>query len=406
MVSISNNIDTSSLTKHLNFLTFDRQASTPGEKKTINYIQNELAEANIKNKTESFEWSKVNLEKLAFLGFACFIIFYETISFLFNSRWLQLVSFIFLTIVIILTSLNPLNFSRIFYFRKNKESRNVVAEIAPQNKLFKGPVAILSTHHDSAPEKPYYKLQSFLYIVLGFFSLIYLTLNLFVAFTSFFAMVEENALNFAMIISLFLGIGIVILLIFTFDINNIKDKKYNASGVAVLIELAKILKVNPLKNINVVLIWCGAEKSGLWGAKEYCAKNFFSLYEDYELDDSFHINFANVGHYIGLVKKTGLLKRDRLGEKINDILEASANNLKVSVKSLINPNWAGSNYMVFRAHGKKAEKNLQISCFTTLGKSKHFNSTNSYPIKLRVENISDCINICYNAMKSLDLRVE
>ena len=208
MISISNNVVSDALTKHLNFLAFNRQASTSGEKKTINYIQNELAEANIKNKTESFEWSNLSLEKLAFLGFACFIILYETMSLLFNSRWLLFIFFIFLLLIIVLTSLNPFYFSFLFYFRKNKESRNVVAEITAQNKRFKGPVAILSTHYDSVSENPYYKRLSFLIIILEFLSLIYLTLNLFMVILSFFAEVEEFVIKFAIIVSFFLGIGI------------------------------------------------------------------------------------------------------------------------------------------------------------------------------------------------------
>ena len=118
------------------------------------------------------------------------------------------------------------------------------------------------------------------------------------------------------------------------------------------------------------------------------------------MDDSFLINIANVGEYIGLVKKTGLIKREKLSEKLNDVIEASANNLKVSIKKGINPSWARSNYQIFRSHAKKAEKTLEISCFTTFGRAKHLQSKN------RVENLSNCINICYNAIKSLDLRVE
>ena len=406
MISISNNIDANSLIKHLNFLAFNRKASTSGEKKTINYIQNELAEGNIKNKTESFEWSKMSLKKLAFLGFACYILLYELLLILFDSRWLYIVLFIVLTIILIFTNVIPLNYSRIFYFGKKREARNIIAQIPAKEKGFKGPVAIFTTHHDSVSEKPYLKLQSFLYIALPFLSLFYLLLKLFLASWSILFTLEGVLFEIARIVSLFIGIGIVGLLLFAIYINNIKDTDINASGIVFLIELVKILKKNPLNNISVVFIWCGAEKFGIWGAKQYCAKNFFTLYKEYELNDSFLVNIANIGDYIGLVKKTGFIKREKVSEKLNDVLEASANNLKVSMKKGVNPSWARSNYIIFSSHAKMAKKTLQISCFTTFGKAKNLPSKKGIQTKNRVENLSNCINICYNAIKSLDLRVE
>ena len=178
VISISNSIDANSLIKHLNFLAFNRKASTSGEKKTINYIQNELAEGNIKNKTESFEWSNLSLKMLVSLGFACYIILYEIFATLFKSRSLYIVLFIIFTVIFILSSVILFNYSRIFYFGKRRESRNIIAQIPAQQKGFKGPVAIFSTHHDSVSEKPYLKLQSFLYITLAFLSLMYLLLKM------------------------------------------------------------------------------------------------------------------------------------------------------------------------------------------------------------------------------------
>ena len=406
MISISNNIDANSLIKHLNFLAFNRKASTLGEKKTINYIQNELAEGNIKNKTESFEWSNLSLKMLVSLGFACYIILYEIFATIFNSRSLYVVLFIIFTVVFIFSSVILFNYSRIFYFGKRRESRNIIAQIPAQQKGFRGPVAIFSTHHDSVLEKPYLKLQSFLYITLAFLSLMYLLLKMCLTSWSFFFSLEGILFEIARTVSFFIGIGIVGFLLFAIYINNISDMDNNASGLALLIELAKTLKKNPLNNISVVCLWFGAEKFGNWGAKQYCAKNFFTLYKEYELDDSFLINIANVGEYIGLVKKTGLIKREKLSEKLNDVIEASANNLKVSIKKGINPSWARSNYQIFRSHAKKAEKTLEISCFTTFGRAKHLQSKMGIPTENRVENLSNCMNICYNAIKSLDLRVE
>ena len=62
---------------------------------------------------------------------------------------------------------------------------------------------------------------------------------------------------------------------------------------------------------------------------------------------------------------------------------------------------------MFQAFTKKAEKKgFQVTCFLSNKDSKYIHSKKDIPELSSVENLNGCIEICYNAIKSLDLRVE
>ena len=57
------------------------------------------------------------------------------------------------------------------------------------------------------------------------------------------------------------------------------------------------------------------------------------------------------------------------------------------------------------ARKKKIEK-FQVSAFIAEKNTKYIHSTKDTPDKCSSENLNGCIEICYNAIKSLDLRAE
>jgi len=182
----------------------------------------------------------------------------------------------------------------------------------------------------------------------------------------------------------------------------------NASGVAILIELAKLVKKKPLNKTDVLFLWCGAEERGLWGSRQYCNKHFEELIQDYDLDKSHNINIDMVGTYIGLLDKLGLIKKKNLNDNLNDVLLASAGQQKITLKKeSIKIGSGSSDHQVFRAYAKKYEKNgFQVSLFSTEDDVRYIHSKHDTPDKCSAENLNYCIEICYNAIKSLDLRVE
>jgi Zn-dependent M28 family amino/carboxypeptidase len=181
----------------------------------------------------------------------------------------------------------------------------------------------------------------------------------------------------------------------------------NASGVAILLELAKLVKKNPLQKTDVFFLWVGAEEMGLWGSKQYCSKHFEELDNDYDLNKSYNINIDMVGTYIGLIDETGLIKKKKLNENLNEVLKASDPQQKIPSEKAKMAFGSGSDHLVLRAFAKKAEKKgFQITCFLSNKDSKYIHSKKDIPDLCSSENLNGCIDICYNAIKSLDLRVE
>jgi Zn-dependent M28 family amino/carboxypeptidase len=182
----------------------------------------------------------------------------------------------------------------------------------------------------------------------------------------------------------------------------------NASGVAILIELAKLVSKNPLNKTDVIFLWCGAEERGLWGSKQYCNRHFEELNYDYDLNKSFNINIDMVGTYIGLLDKLGLFKKKDLNKNLNNVLEASANQQNIKIKKeSVKIGTGSSDHQIFRAYAKKHEKGgFQVGLFSTEDDVKYIHSKHDTPDKCSSEMLNNCIEICFNAIKSLDLRVE
>ncbi|GAH52648.1 unnamed protein product, partial [marine sediment metagenome] len=105
----------------------------------------------------------------------------------------------------------------------------------------------------------------------------------------------------------------------------------NASGVSILIELAKYVKENPLTNYDVLFLWCGAEEWGLKGSKKFVAKYAKEYNKIYDLSKSININIDMVGTYIGLLNKSGLLFKKAKNKNLNQLIRASAEELNIPI---------------------------------------------------------------------------
>jgi Zn-dependent M28 family amino/carboxypeptidase len=179
----------------------------------------------------------------------------------------------------------------------------------------------------------------------------------------------------------------------------------NASGVSILIELAKNFKKNPLKNMDLLIIWTGAEEWGLVGAKKFCKKHFNNLNQSYDLDRSYNINIDMVGSYIGLLYKHGVIMKRNLNHNLNDILVETAKKINIPMEKFNKTIKPKSDYKVFRNYARRCKTKLQVSFFHSDKDSKHIHSINDTPDKCSLDNLNGCLNICEKALRSIDLRI-
>jgi Zn-dependent M28 family amino/carboxypeptidase len=179
----------------------------------------------------------------------------------------------------------------------------------------------------------------------------------------------------------------------------------NASGMAVSIEVAKLIKENPLENYDVIVIFTGAEEWGLLGSKRYCTRNQIDLQEKYNLDKSLNINIDMVGSYIGLVQDRKDSERISDIDEIHYILDEVANDLNIKVKKhhpLIIPK---SDHKSFKKLARKTKSKLQTVFFHSGKDSKHIHSHRDTPDKVNPIVLENAVNLVYNSIKTLDSRV-
>jgi len=401
---------------HVKSLSFTRHAATEGETKTINYIRKQLDNENVDTKVESFEWTKTltKLRKLIFLwifivNLSCLILLlYPTFT------WIIVPLDMLFFIVLIFGGKYIFDLSRVIFIGKKRESKNVIATIQAKGLFPKRPVIFFSAHHDSVSSNFPYKMMKILLLSAVLFLLSYFFINLILSIWSIIAIFTAIQIDIIYLwirnISLIIGIILLTEIFITFFMKKTNESLGsvdNASGVAILLELAKLIKKNPLEKTDIIFLWCGAEEMGLWGSKQYCSKHFEELDNDYDLNKSYNINIDMVGTYIGLIGETGLLKKKKLNENLNDVLKASDTQQKIPSEKAKISLGSGSDHLVFQAFSKKAEKKgFQVTCFFSNKDSKYIHSKKDIPELCSAENLNRCIEICYNAIKSLDLRVE
>jgi len=157
--------------------------------------------------------------------------------------------------------------------------------------------------------------------------------------------------------------------------------------------------------MDFLIIWTGAEEWGLKGSNKFCSTHFKNLSQTYDLDRSYYINIDMVGTYIGLINKTGLIRK-KLNTNFNDILVATANQLNIPIEKfnkIIKPK---SDYKVFKKYARRTRKKLEISCFHSDKDSKYIHSLKDTPDKCSAEILNGCLNICIQALRSIDSRME
>ncbi|MFX1325384.1 MAG: M28 family metallopeptidase [Promethearchaeota archaeon] len=397
-------------------LEFTRHATTEGEIKALNYIRKELDKENVKSNIESFEWSKSSrlLVKVFFLWIFICTLGIEILLQFPSFTWLiiPLESTFFLVLVVLSKSI--FDYPKIRFIGKRKESHNIISTIQAKDLHPKRPVIIFSAHYDTVSHNFPHKFSKVLLISAVSLLLSYILINLILSIWSIIILFTSIQIEIVYLsiraISLILGI-ILLLEMFVLFFMRTGDESVgsidNASGVVILLELAKLINSNPLEKTDVIFLWCGAEEMGLWGSKQYCSNHFEQLNRDYDLNKSYNINIDMIGTYIGLIDETGLIRKKKINKNLNDVLKAFDTQHRIPPNKSKLSFGSASDHVVFRAFAKKADlKDFQVTCFISNKDTKYIHSRKDVPELCSAENLNGCIDICYNAIRSLDSRVE
>ncbi|GAH83040.1 unnamed protein product, partial [marine sediment metagenome] len=193
-----------------------------------------------------------------------------------------------------------------------------------KKKVPNQPIIIFSAHYDSISSRIPYIMQKILMIIMKIIILPYMGLSIFISLWLILNIISITTLNtfllFLVSVCSLITISVIIpIFLFLFTSSKSTGSMDNASGVSILIELAKKVKENPLTNYDVLFLWCGAEEWGLKGSKKFVAKYAKEYDKIYDLSKSININIDMVGSYIGLLNKSGLLFKKAINKNLNQL---------------------------------------------------------------------------------------
>ena len=376
--------------QHINRLAFNRTTGTVGETEAMLYIRDILDKNNIASRLEYFEYIGLRkvLMRMSYAIIISYVILYR----------LLLVLIVYFSIKFLFAK------ARNYTLLGKESSKNLIVEL-PSKIKEKKPVAILTAHYDSFSANLPYRIQGILFFV---FKTIIIPYLCFTVSLSLWLLFDNRSINPIEVSNLILLSSISSFMItFLIALMLYSTKKSlgaidNASGVSILIELTKYLKKNPLKNMDVIIIFTGAEEWGLIGSKRYIKRNTSYLQKKYDLDKSFNINYDMIGSYIGLVHEKGILKKRRINKSLNKYIEEAAEKLNIKCfkhSHFINPK---TDHRKFLRFGRKTKSKFQVACFHSAKDSKYIHSPRDTPDKCNPANLNGVLNISVEVLNQID----
>ncbi|KXB05445.1 hypothetical protein AKJ50_00690 [candidate division MSBL1 archaeon SCGC-AAA382A13] len=278
-----------------------------------------------------------------------------------------------------------------------EKDRNVIGTLKPKEKIKKR--IIVGAHYDSAR-----CVRGRIWTIL-FRMLQPLILTIFVVFLIGLFLSRNSSLLGWLIIAVFYFFTFSIpLWIFERLVSPGADD--NASGVSVMLEVARVLSESPLENVEVKFVAFGAEEQGLIGS-DYFSKNSNAS------DFLFNIDTVGSGDELSIVEGNGVIRKHRTSSELKNRI---SKNEKISVY------WApfsGYDHIPFIKRGMKA---VTLSSFENIEKNtldhfleKVFKLTNvqtirhsqlhtveDEPEKIKLENIRRAGEITLNMLGAED----
>ena len=382
-----NHLDTSM--DHVKALAYPRSLSSTGETKAAFYIKNEMDEENIDCMIEYFDFTGA---KMLFMRLTYIILFTYLIVFR-----LVLLLFAYFAIKFLFPPIR--NYSLV----GKEDSKNVIAKIKATNKQKNRPVVILSAHYDSFSTNLPFGIQKIFFFLFRIILIPYIIFAIVIANSFFIAEISTELTQLILNFILIQFVTTIIIFLLIYGNNRSKGSVDNASGVAILIELAKLLKRNPLENYDVIVLWSGAEEWGLKGSIAFCKKHRDYLEEKYDLNRSFNINIDMIGSYVGLETKHSLhLRRRKEWLDLNKKLEETANELNIPITVDTKIIGSKTDHKSFLSFAKKTKSSFQVANFHSKKDSKFIHSSKDTPDKCDPEILNSCLEICHETIRSID----
>ena len=324
-----------------------RLAGTPGESQAQEYIRSAFAEIGVRVQDEEFAYSDAAL-KLA-LPAMCLVI--GAVSVMGSLAYLWRTSLVIVPGAALLAAVFiGFKWSSTFErFGANGKMRsvNLIGEVGganPQGRV------LLSAHYDSKSQlmpvvvRASFFIGGFLLAILLGFALI----GLGISGAAGAACLGNRAFFLVSLLPPLLMLG----LMFNFTGNRSPGALDDASGVAVILEVAKVLAAAPLESLDVTVAAFGCEEVGLCGSISYLLAHEVELRQRPFYMLNYDMPFTSSGN---LVLNTAFeLPPVRTSRRLNDLMMETARDMGFDVRGIYMPVGAGADHMPWVKHGFEA----------------------------------------------------
>jgi hypothetical protein len=278
--------------EHVKNLSFPRATGSQGEKRSVEYISGLFKQLGLDIKIQSFVFSYLPSRLFLRLGLLLQSGIILAASGIFDKAPIVSVLLILLLNVLLVKASRWGRFQeRLYNIKKTGFSKNIIARKKAEDADI---VLIFLAHYDTKSQTMPIWLRFFLYCI-GFFGswliglvIVILTIVELNGMTNigWLLAIRHSLLPFSVVLA-----GILLSLQFNFSGNKSPGALDNASGVGVLLELARSLSENPPEKVDLVFVATGAEEDGLVGAMRYMQK----YSQDFDPKRSFFINYDGAG---------------------------------------------------------------------------------------------------------------
>lgn len=337
--------------EHIEELAAERRmAGTAGELAARSYIRLTAGEFGLEMRDEEFSYSDLPF-KVA-VPATCVLIgslsMVGSLTYLWNS-WTAAIAGAILLFVVWLSLKWSDMFDRLA-LRGRKRSANLIGEVPSEGGGDAAGLIILSAHYDSKSQVMPVLLRASFFI-LGFGIALAFGVWLLAAGILSAAGVRLPG-NVAVFWSSMLVPALMLALIFNFSRNTSPGALDDASGVALILEIARCLASRPLEAYDVRIAAFGCEELGLCGSISHLAAHEEELRARGALMLNFDMPFTSSGK---VSVNTGFeFPRVKTSERLNGLIYEAGAEMGIEVQNLYIPVGAGVDHMPWVKHGMEA----------------------------------------------------
>lgn len=325
-----------------------RLAGTPGEEQARAYISDAGNNVGVPMRSEEFTYSTVPLT--VWLPGACLLLSAICLAGSLAYLWETTLVIIPGALLLIILALGFRWAGAFEYFGTvggSKRSANLLGEIKGKNP---NGVIVLSAHYDTKSQliPAFYRAALF---ILGFFTAALLGLALITVGILAATGRHYPGSHAGFYASLFPAICLF-LLVFNFTGNRSPGALDNASGEAVILEAARILKREPLENFDVIIASFGCEEIGLCGSINYLLAHEEELKSKPTYMLNIDMPFSQKGKlYINTAFE---LPPKRTSEHLFELSRIAAAEMGVEIRGAYLPVGAAADHVPWTKHGIEA----------------------------------------------------